>query len=57
MLELLTIPFTVNNSNNWGYYPILRNNTTYYLNVKLSPGSGCTTSCDMFFDLSKNGTP
>lgn len=53
----VTVPFTVLTSDPWGFYPVLATSTTYYLNVKVAPGSGCTTACDMFFDLSKNGTP
>lgn len=49
----VTVPFTIENPNNYGYYPILQRNTTYYLNVKQAPSSGCTASCDMFFELIK----
>lgn len=54
-----TIPFTVQNPYPWipGYYPDLKFNATYFVNIKVAPGSGCTTSCNMFLDLSKNGTP
>lgn len=52
-----TVPFLVVTPDPWGFYPVLQGNKTYYLNVKAAAGSGCTTSCDMFFDLSKNGTP
>jgi len=50
----VTIPFTVNNPNNFGFYPILQKNTTYYLNVKQAPSSGCV-SCNMFIELIKYG--
>lgn len=53
----VTVPFTVINPNNFGYYPILQGNTTYYLNIKNAAGSGCTSTCNMFMDLVKNGTP
>lgn len=51
------VPFTVVTPDQFGFYPVLKYNTTYYLNVKNAPGSGCVTACNMFFDLSKNGTP
>jgi hypothetical protein len=54
----VTVPFTVANSNNYGYYPILNTNTTYYLNIKNAPSSSCTSSggdCDMAIDLNKPG--
>ncbi len=52
----VTVPFTVANSNNYGFYPILNTNTTYYLNIKNAPSSSCTSSggdCDMAVDLNK----
>ena len=53
-----TIPFTVNNPYSFpGYYSNLLNNRTYYFNVKMAPASGCSVSCPMAFDLTKNGTP
>lgn len=54
---LPSVPFTVVTPDPYGFYPVLKFNTRYYLNVRNSPGNGCTTSCNMFFDLSKNGTP
>ena len=53
----VTIPFTVSNPNNYGYYPILNKNTTYYFNVKNALPASCesTGACDMAFDLSKPG--
>lgn len=53
----VTIPFTVNNSFNYAYYPILKLNTTYYLNLKNAPSSSCTASgaCDVAVDLNKPG--
>ncbi len=51
----VTVPFTVNNPNNFGFYPILNTNKTYYLNIKMAPNSGCTSTCNMFIDLSKFG--
>lgn len=53
----VTIPFTVNNSFNYAYYPILKLNTTYYLNLKNAPSSSCTDSgvCDVAVDLNKPG--
>lgn len=55
----VTVPFTVQNPYPWipGYYPDLQFSRTYYVNIKVAPGSGCTTACPMFIDLSKNGTP
>lgn len=54
----VTVPFTVNNPKNFGYYPILELNTTYYYNIKNAANSGCTAlaSCDMAIDLA-NTTP
>lgn len=53
----VTIPFTVANQNNYGYYPILDLNKTYYMNIKNAPSSSCTASgvCDIAIDLSKPG--
>jgi hypothetical protein len=54
----LTMPFTVNNASNGGFYPILKSNTTYYLNVKNQPNNGCVAAhCDMFFDMYNANTP
>lgn len=39
----------------WNYYPVLMNNSTYYLNMKNAPNSGCSGACDMFIDLTKSG--
>ena len=50
------VPFAVGTGNNWGFYPILQKNTTYYFNVKnLSPTESCSNQgiCDMFIELSK----
>jgi hypothetical protein len=50
------VPFAVGLGNNWGFYPILQKNTTYYFNVKnLSPTESCSNQgiCDMFIELSK----
>ncbi len=53
----ITMPFSVG-PNNTGYYPSLAPNTTYYLNIKNSPGSTCavTGSCDMYVDMLKPGS-
>ncbi len=50
-------PFTVANPNNYGLYPILSKNTTYYLNIKNAAGSGCTApaTCNMVIDLYNAG--
>jgi hypothetical protein len=54
----LSMPFTVNNPQNGGLYPILKPNKTYYFNVKNNAGSGCVAAhCDMFFDLYNANTP
>lgn len=53
----VTVPFTVDNTNNDVYYPILLPNTVYYLNVKIAPGSGATGDAPMYFELSPNGCP
>jgi FG-GAP-like repeat len=41
--------------NGSGYFPGLEPNTTYYFNIRQTPGSDCTASgtCDMFFELHK----
>jgi len=49
----VTVPFTIDNPNNFGFYPILHVNTTYYLNVKMAPAAGCIGDCSMFFELIK----
>jgi hypothetical protein len=51
----VTVPFTIDNPNNYGTYPILHVNTTYYLNVRMPADSGCAGSCNMLFNLNKNG--
>lgn len=49
----VTVPFTVANPNNYGYYPILNSNTAYFFNIKNDANSGCTASgaCDIFVEL------
>ncbi|HEX3161143.1 MAG TPA: hypothetical protein VHQ92_01070 [Pseudolabrys sp.] len=49
------IPFTVNNPSNFGYYPILKLNTTYYFNLKNQPSPSCASggNCDVACDLIK----
>ena len=32
--QSVQVPFAVGLGNNWGYYPILQKNTTYYFNVR-----------------------
>lgn len=52
----IQVPFAVGLGNNWGFYPILQKNTTYYFNVKnLTPNESCSNQgiCDMFIELSK----
>ena len=52
----IQVPFAVGLGNNWGFYPILQKNTTYYFNVKnLSATESCSNQgiCDMFIELSK----
>jgi hypothetical protein len=52
----VTVNFTVDNPNNFGYYPILHTNTTYYFNVKNVAGQ-CSGNCSMAFDLIKYNNP
>ena len=49
------VPFAVGLGNNFGYYPILQKNTTYYFNVKNQANQSCSSSgvCDMFVELLK----
>jgi hypothetical protein len=53
----VTMPFSVG-PNNTGFYPALSPNTTYYVNVKNSPGATCTVTggCDMYVDFIKPGS-
>ena len=53
----LTLIIAVGTGSGFGYYPVLKTNTTYYLNIKNSPNSTCAqnNSCDMFIDLVKPG--
>ncbi len=53
----VTVPFAVGTGENYGFYPKLLTNTTYYYNIKNTAGSGCSlVSCDMAVDL-MNTTP
>jgi len=53
----VTVPFAVGAGENYGFYPKLLTNTTYYYNIKNTAGSGCSlVSCDMAVDL-MNTTP
>ena len=46
------VPFTVANPNNFGYYPVLEPNTTYYLNVKsANSADNPELPANMAFDL------
>ena len=51
----ITIPFAVGTGNNYGYYATVPSNATWYLNVKNVPSGGCTSDCNMFFDLNTYG--
>lgn len=49
----VNVPFAVGSGANFGFYPILELNTTYYFNIKNDASAGCAVqgSCDMFLDL------
>jgi len=51
----VTIPFTVGNPSNYGYYMIVPTNTTYYFNVKNDSSPSCASNgvCDLAVDLNK----
>ncbi len=49
----VTVPFALGGGYNYGYYPQLLNNTTYYFNIKNLDAS--CFSCNMFIDLSHPG--
>ena len=51
----VTVPFTVNNPNNYGYYPILQLQKTYYFNIQNAPNPSCanTGNCNIAVDLTK----
>ncbi len=53
----VSVPFTVNDPNNYGYYPILNLNTTYYFNIRNAPDPSCagTGNCNIAVDLQKPG--
>jgi len=53
----VTISFAVGTGANFGYYPKLSTNTTYYMNVKNDANSSCffTGSCNVAVDLVKPG--
>jgi hypothetical protein len=52
----VSVPFTVSDPNNWGYYPILDPSTTYYLNVKsANPADNADQPANMAFDLTVPG--
>ena len=53
----VTIPFTVGNTYNYGYYMIVPLMTTYYYNIKNDASPGCASNgvCDMAVDLTKPG--
>lgn len=54
----ITGPFTVASTNNYGYYPILNKNTTYYWNIRNNAPTNCyqnNDNCNMFIDLFKPG--
>lgn len=50
----VTVPFTVDNPNNYGYYPILKKNTKYYYNIKNVADSCPSGNCPLAVDLSKS---
>jgi hypothetical protein len=49
----VSIPFAVGTGTNWGYYPKLALNTTYYFNIKNADNPACASSgdCNMAIDL------
>jgi len=51
----VTVPFAVGSGANFGYYPIIPLNTTYYFNIKNVPEAACTIddNCNMVVDLVK----
>lgn len=51
----VSVPFAVGTGSNWGYYPKLLLNTTYYYNIKNASNPACaaTGSCNMAIDLVK----
>jgi hypothetical protein len=52
-----SVPFAVGSGANFGYYPILNKNTTYYFNMKNLDNQTCTAGgvCDAFVELLKPG--
>lgn len=54
----ITSVFAISPGSGFNYYPVLRTNTTYYLNVKNADDPTCASGpgvCDMFWDLIKGG--
>jgi hypothetical protein len=53
----ITAVFALGENPSLPYYPILETNRTYYLNIRNSDDSSCTSSgvCDMYVDLVKAG--
>lgn len=53
----ITSVFAVGSGSGFGFYPVLKTNTTYYLNIKNNPNGGCVASgtCDVSVDLIKAG--
>lgn len=52
------VPFAIGNGNNYGYYPKLLKNTSYYFNVKnLTPNESCSNQgvCNIFVELNIPG--
>ena len=53
----VTVPFTIDNPANLGFYPILHVDTVYFLNIKIAAEEGCATTCDIFVELVKYNNP
>lgn len=53
----IQVPFAIGLGSNFGYYPILQKNTTYYWNIKNAANQSCSAQniCDMQFELLKPG--
>ena len=51
----VTAIFALGSGSGSDYYPVLKTNTTYYLNIRNDPGSNCVAGapCDMSIDLIK----
>jgi hypothetical protein len=51
----VSLPFVVISGNTYGFYPKLKGNTTYYVNIKNGPNANCAANanCNMLIELSK----